>query len=200
MLSWIPLQLIAKHWRSLSMALVVALVLTLIGRYIYRAEAAKRELTATRIRAEVAEGLITGHQHRSDSLTRVITTLRGRVPTVDSAFTRSKRAVGKRRIIIVDSFPLPQDSTETVPAPGDTVRVADLPEVKQLIADCEARVAVRDTIIQLQDIRHVEDSLAIQRLNDFIKDQRPPKPSRWKTILKVATGVVLVGAVSGAFH
>ena len=75
--------------------------------------------------------------------------------------------------------------------------VAELPEVKQLIAECEMRVSLRDTIIATQDERHVQDSLAVARLRDVIASQRPPTRSKWPTVLKVAAGAVATGLVIG---
>ena len=112
MLSWIPLQLVAKYWRPLSVALVATLLLVLIGRYVRRAETAKHDLEMVRLRAELAEGLIAGHQRRSDSLTTLLTSLRPKASAADSAYRRTKRTLG-RRIIIADSFPMPIDTTTT---------------------------------------------------------------------------------------
>lgn len=187
------LALLVKHWR-----LVLLTLLTLgVVQYVRTAEQAKQTLRDSQLRATIAESLVVVHEQQATALTVKIDTLKGSVQRADQRYAAALERL--RRTRPTPTF-VPDSSADTIPQPplADTTPVLERPEVQELLALCDARVEARDSVIVLQDARHVADTLTIRQLRAIVPTPiAPPKPpSRLSRIaLGVASGTA--GALIG---
>lgn len=192
---------VVKHWRLCLLALLTLVVL----RYVWTAEAAKRELAQLQIRAEMAEAQVKYLEDSTAVLTHAIDSLKQRIAARPQPMAPTVKKMRGTRIVVVDETPTPtpdQPATDTskVPAPGDTIPLSEHPLVKELQAVCDTALALRDTVIRLQDTRHALDQQVITQLKIQISTPRTPTPPTWQRVaLRVATGAVIgsSGAMAG---
>ena len=180
-----------KHWR-----LVLLTLLTLAAvQYVRTAERAKQDLRDSNTRAAIAESLVVAHEQQSAALTSKIDTLKSSVRRADDRYAAALARLRRPRPAFV-----PDSSADTTVqvVPADTTPILEHPEVQELLELCDERVSARDSVIGLQDARHVADSLTIRQLRAIVpKVPEPPKrPSRLsRVVLGVASGTA--GALIG---
>lgn len=184
-----------KHWRIV----LVAFLALLAYNYVKTAEAAKDDLELAKDRAAVAESLATHHQAASGALTQSIDSLKGRVAEAD---TRWRDALARLKKPSAPVQPGPSSPVlnptispdSTAQEPSDSTS-AD--PIQELIKLCDARVAVRDSVIKKQDERHVQDSLTIRQLKIVasVPPTTPPQPPSRLSRVLLGAGAGLAGGV-----
>lgn len=191
-----------KHWQTVLIVFAVALV----GAYIHNAEDAKKELAETRRRAVVADSLRKVHEAESLVLGHSADSLRQQVSAVDAKWQRVVRDLRTQLGHVPKPDTVVLGSGNSVDTTGQTLisSGSSCPSIELLIAACNARVAVRDSLITTLDKRHHTDSLTILDLTHLVPGAVliPPKPpSRLRRALEgaafAAAGAVVGQQVSG---
>lgn len=191
--------LLLKYWRQILVALLVAAA----GYYVYTAEKAKADLATLLDLAAQRDSIAHVYEDSSAALGVVIDSLRDDVEHADDEWEATVRRL-RRQLAAKPTKPgltdsaytpaVPVDSTGQEVLPADTLSLC--PGIETLIAACNKRVAARDSLIKVLDLRHETDSSTIAALRSVPPVIIDKGPSRLERIA-VGAATAAVGAYAG---
>lgn len=194
-----------KHWR------LVLLCLGLAGAsyYVYDAERAKRELATLLAKAAEVDSIAQIYEDSSRVLGEKVDSLRDEVVEADDEWgqlvgrlqreARARQRSAPTQVATTDSVlnpAVPMDTTMADTADTLVVDIPGCPSLTALITACNKRVAARDSLIKMLDVRHTTDSLAIAALRSVPPVVIDRGPSRLERVV-VTTATAALGAYAG---
>lgn len=195
-----------KHWRMVLLAIGLAGA----SYYVYDAEQAKRELAVLLDKAAERDSIARIYEDSSRVLGEKVDSLRGEVADADEEWEATVRRLRREAQARQRSTPttvasssdsvlkplVPMDTTMTDTAETVSLDIPGCPSINALITACNKRVATRDSLIKVLDVRHTTDSLTIAALRSVPPVVIDRGPSRLERVV-LTTATAALGAYAG---